>query len=109
MEYFNTSTDANTGEVITTPYTDEQIAEVKQQEKIHSMAFNKQQAKDLLSQTDWTISADVTNSTLSNPYLTNSAEFIDYRNKLRAIVFNPPDIELVFPIAPEEIWQTVQG
>jgi hypothetical protein len=107
MDYFNVDTNAQTGEVTIIPYTPEQIAQAKQQEKESYIANNKQQAKDLLAQTDWTTIADVTNPALSNPYLANSADFIDYRNQLRAIVFNPPDTEIVFPVIPVEDWQSV--
>lgn len=107
MEYFNVNTNAQTGEVTITPYTTAQIAELKQQEKDNWMANNKQQAKNLLAQTDWTTIPDVTNPAMSNPYLANSVDFIDYRNQLRAIVFNPPNTEIIFPVIPVEDWQSV--
>lgn len=107
MEYFNVNTNVQTGEVTVTPYTTEQIAQLEQESKENYMQYNKQQAKNLLAQTDWTTIADVTNPALSNPYLANSADFIDYRNQLRAIVFNPPDTEIVFPTIPTENWVSV--
>ena len=107
MDYFTVNTNAQTGEVTITPYTPEQIAQAEQQAKDNWVQDNKQQAKDLLAQTDWTTIADVTNPALSNPYLANSADFIDYRNQLRTIVFNPPNTEIVFPVIPVEDWQSV--
>lgn len=108
MEYFNTSTDANTGEVTITPYTIEQIEEIEQQAKVNSMVFNKQQAKDLLLQTDWTTIADVGNPQTANPYLANQSEFIAWRSQVRAIAVTP--VAGTLPILeemPQEDWQTV--
>ena len=107
MDYFNVDTNAQTGEVTIIPYTPEQIAQAEQLAKQSYIANNKQQAKDLLAQTDWTTIADVTNPAMSNPYLANSADFINYRNQLREIVFNPPDVEIVFPTEPTENWVKV--
>lgn len=107
MSYIHGYFDVNTGEIIETPFTQQEIIEAQKEAKIYCQSINKQQAKNLLAQTDWTTIADVTNPALSNPYLANSAEFIDYRNQLRAIVFNPPDTEIVFPVIPQEVWQAV--
>ena len=41
---------------------------------------NKQTAIELLQKTDWATIADVSDPNLSNPYLSNAKEFIDYRN-----------------------------
>ena len=99
------STDANTGEVAETKHylTESEKAEIKAKIK----QSNKQKAKDLLSETDWTTISDVSSPDKCNPYLSNPSDFISYRNALRAIVFNPPDTEIEFPAIPEEIWQTV--
>jgi hypothetical protein len=107
MEYFSVITDATTGESTRVDWTQEQIDVYLAEQKVEFASTNKQQAKNLLAQSDWTTIADVTDSTKSNPYLANSADFINYRNQLRAIVFNPPDTEITFPVYPTEQWVTV--
>ena len=67
---------------------------------------NKNTAINLLQQTDWTTIADVSDPARSNPYLVNAADFVTYRNALRAIVFNPT-YDAVFPTKPTEQWSTV--
>ena len=69
-------------------------------------AENKQQATTLLQQTDWTTIPDVSDPALSDPYLTNSAEFAAYRSNVRKIAVNPPTTPAVFPAVPNEIWST---
>jgi hypothetical protein len=66
--------------------------------------YNKQKAKQLLQDTDWTTIADVANPALSNPYLTNQAEFFAYRSALRAIAVNPTAGALTWPTKPQEQW-----
>lgn len=68
---------------------------------------NKQQASLLLSDTDWTSIPSVADPSQSNPYLANQAEFLEYRNKVRAIAINPPVVVEVWPIEPEAVWETV--
>ena len=70
-------------------------------------AQNKAQATSLLSATDWTAIASVADPSLSNPYLTNQAEFLAYRSAVRAIGVNPPTTAPVFPKVPTATWQTV--
>jgi hypothetical protein len=101
MEYFDINYNVQTGETITTPWTSEQIAEAH----ANQVQNNKQQAKNLLADTDWTTIADVSDPTKANPYLANAQAFIDYRNALRAIVFNPT-YDAVFPDLPIEDWQS---
>jgi hypothetical protein len=67
-------------------------------------AQNKQQAEELLRETDWTATIDIANSEYSNPYLTNQAEFLTYRNQVRAIAINPPTTPADFPNKPQELW-----
>lgn len=67
-------------------------------------ADNKSQATALLQQTDWTTIPDVADSALSDPYLTNTAEFAAYRSNVRKIAVNPPTTPAVFPPVPEEVW-----
>ncbi len=80
--------------------TPEQIEQRNQ----NMMASNKTQAKTLLQQTDWTTIPDVSDPAVSNPYLTNSAEFAAYRNQVRQIAINPPVVVDVWPVMPEEVW-----
>ncbi len=68
---------------------------------------NKQAASSLLLRTDWTTIADVSDPTKSNPYLSNSDEFIAYRNKIRKIAVNPVAGELSWPLMPKCIWKTI--
>jgi hypothetical protein len=70
-------------------------------------AANKSQASNLLYKTDWTTIPDVANSSLSNPYLSNVAEFVAYRNQVRGIAVNPPTTPATFPVKPEAKWTTV--
>ena len=80
--------------------TPQEIADRDQQEK----DSNKQQATELLYATDWTTIPDVANPAVSNPYLVNPADFVDYRNQLRAIAVNPPVTVSQWPVKPVEIW-----
>ena len=61
-------------------------------------------AQQLLSATDWTAIASVADPALSNPYLTNQAEFLAYRSAVRAIGVNPPTTTPVFPKVPTATW-----
>jgi hypothetical protein len=65
-------------------------------------ATNQKTASDLLYQTDWTTIPDVVN-TANNPYLTNQADFIAYRNTIRQIAVNPT-WNAVFPEQPVAAW-----
>jgi hypothetical protein len=80
--------------------TPEQIA-YNQEQKANQ---NKQQAQSLLTGTDWTEIPSVTNPE-NTPHLTNAAEYITYRNALRAIAVNPT-WNVVFPTAPTETWSS---
>lgn len=79
--------------------TPEQIA----QEEDAAKQANKQQAASLLTATDWTTIPDVSDPALSDPYLTNAAEFAAYRSQIRKIAVNPP-VVAEFPPQPDEIW-----
>jgi hypothetical protein len=81
--------------------TPEQIAYNKQQKADQ----NAQQAKTILSNTDWTAIPDVADPLKSNPYLTNQAEFVAYRSTIRNIAVNPT-WDAVFPTAPTEVWSS---
>ncbi len=67
---------------------------------------NKNTAINLLSQTDWTTIPDVSDPALSNPYLTNQQEFIDFRNIVRPIAINPVAGDINFPTTPTAIWSS---
>jgi hypothetical protein len=64
---------------------------------------NKATASQLLTNTDWTSIADV-GSPSNNPYLSNQADFIAYRNVIRAIAVYPPAGDIVWATAPTEVW-----
>ena len=70
-----------------------------------SKAANKATASSLLAGTDWTTIADVASPT-NNPYLSNQAEFIAYRNVIRAIAVYPPAGEIVWATAPVAVWES---
>jgi hypothetical protein len=62
----------------------------------------KEQASQLLYQTDWTTIPDVADPS-NSPYLTNQAEFIAWRSQVRALAVNPV-ADPIFPSKPNEIW-----
>jgi hypothetical protein len=63
------------------------------------------QAKAILTATDWTSISDVGDPTKSNPYLVNQAEFIAYRSTVRGYAVNPV-VNPVWPTAPTEQWSS---
>jgi hypothetical protein len=67
---------------------------------------NKQIASKLLYETDWVTIADVTDPALSNPYLTNQADFFAYRSALRQIAVHPVDGNIDWPVQPTPIWSS---
>ena len=67
---------------------------------------NKQKAKQLLQETDWTTISDVADPALSNPYLMNQADFFSYRSALRQIAVYPTAGEIIFPTKPQEQWSS---
>lgn len=95
-------TNSITGEITETKHylTPEEIATYEMQEA----QANKQKAKDLLAQTDWATISDVADPELSNPYLTNQAEFITFRNQVRRIAITPVAGNLTWPQTPVATW-----
>lgn len=83
--------------------TPEQIAE--NEEKLRQQ--NKNKASNLLSETDWTTIPDVADPAVSNPYLSNAAEFAAYRSQLRQIAVYPPVTVDTWPTKPQEVWASV--
>ena len=63
------------------------------------------QAKSILTSTDWTSIADVGNAEMSSPYLVNQAEFIAYRSTVRGYAVNPV-VDPVWPTPPTEQWSS---
>jgi hypothetical protein len=68
---------------------------------------NKQQAEQLLQQTDWTATVDISDPVYSDPYLGNQAAFLAYRSQVRKIAVNPPVTVSEWPIKPDEVWVSV--
>jgi hypothetical protein len=66
------------------------------------LAACKSQAQSLLSATDWSEIPSVTN-TANTPHLTNAADFVTYRNAVRALAVNPV-VNPTFPTQPTEAW-----
>jgi hypothetical protein len=67
-------------------------------------AQNQKTASDLLYETDWTTIPDVIDPE-NDPYLTNQADFIAYRNIIRKIAVNPT-WDAVFPEQPVSTWSS---
>jgi hypothetical protein len=86
--------------IVVEPMTPEEIAAREQSQK----AQVKAQAASLLTATDWTTIPDVSDPALSDPYLTNAAEFAAYRSDVRKIAVNPPVTVGTWPVQPEEVW-----
>lgn len=87
---------------IVTNYDPEQQA---YQDNLRKQA-NKQQASLLLSQTDWTAVPSIADPAQSNPFLANQNAFFEYRNQVRQIALNPPIVVEVWPVEPDEVWET---
>jgi hypothetical protein len=68
---------------------------------------NKSNAEQLLQQTDWTATVDISDPQYSNPYLGNQPEFLAYRSQVRQIAVNPPVTVDEWPTKPEEVWVSV--
>ena len=67
-------------------------------------AENSATAQTLLTATDWTATASVADPAVSNPYLTNQAEFLAYRSTVRNLGVNAPTTPANFPTAPTATW-----
>ena len=67
-------------------------------------AQNSATAKQLLTETDWTAVASVADPAVSNPYLTNQAEFLAYRSTVRNLGVNAPTTLANFPTQPTATW-----
>jgi hypothetical protein len=63
---------------------------------------NKNQASQLLSETDWSVQPDVT---IGSPKLANQSEFISYRSQLRAVIANPT-VNVEWPEVPTASWSS---
>jgi hypothetical protein len=83
------------------PTQDKLDSAVNESNKLKIRKANKQKAIELLSKSDWSVNPDVTSGSVK---LTNQQDFISYRNWIRQIAVNPPDVELVFPDCPAEVW-----
>lgn len=68
---------------------------------------NQAYASQLLYQTDWTTIPDVADPTKSNPYLSNTQEFLTYRNAVRQVAINPVAGDINWPTQPQAVWATV--
>lgn len=67
---------------------------------------NKEKAVRLLNESDWTATPTIADPAVSNPYLTNQAEFLAYRSALRDIAINPQEGFLTWPTKPNEAWSS---
>jgi hypothetical protein len=112
MNYFIEAIYALYPQTVTTVGTDAFDAEGNQvqydpvavQEEANKLACSDQ-AKAILTATDWTSIPDVGNPDASNPYLMNQAAFIAYRSQIRALAVNPV-VNPVFPTQPTEQWSS---
>ena len=55
----------------------------------------KDQAKQLIASSDWSVLPDVN--------ITNKLEFENYRSQLRNLIINPVE-DPIFPLEPNPIW-----
>ena len=67
----------------------------------------KNEASKLLYLTDWTTISDVADPTKSNPYLSNGADFVTYRNAVRQYAVYPVAGNITWPVVPTEVWTKV--
>jgi hypothetical protein len=86
-----------------------QVWEVKPLPDKEIKTNNKNQAVQLLQQTDWTTIPDVANPEVSNPYLVNVADFVEYRNHIRHIAVYPPAEQVSWPLPVVEVWGPVSS
>ena len=68
---------------------------------------NKQIAVNKLNITDWATIPDVADPAKSNPYLSNSQDFITYRNAVRQYAVYPVAGDINWPVVPQEVWVKV--
>ena len=101
MKYINTTYNVETGQTTTEErdYTSEELKQIA----LLCKEGNKQQAIELLKQTDW-IELPSVSDISNNPHLINKDEFITYRNALRLIAIDPASKEITFPTIPTEKW-----
>jgi hypothetical protein len=85
-------------------YINGEIIKSPNQNILPTAEQNKQNAINLLFFSDWATIPDISNPTISNPYLINKNEFIIYRNIIRAIAINPTDGLITFPTIPKAVW-----
>lgn len=64
---------------------------------------NRQQAKQLLLDTDWSEMPSVRDTSVT-PHLANWADYDTYRLALRRIVIDPPVTVEAWPEKPESVW-----
>jgi hypothetical protein len=70
-------------------------------------AQNKIFATEKLQATDWATIPDVSDPTKSNPYLSNTQDFVIYRNAVRQYAVYPVAGDINWPVVPQEVWATV--
>jgi len=70
-------------------------------------AQNKTTAIAKLQATDWATIPDVADPAKSNPYLSNSQDFVTYRNAVRQYAVYPVAGAINWPAVPQEVWTTV--
>ena len=68
---------------------------------------NKQNAINILNNTDWAATVDISNPQYSNPYLGNQNDFLAYRSQIRQHAVNPVAGNISWPVKPKEEWITV--
>jgi hypothetical protein len=68
---------------------------------------NKTTAVAKLQATDWATIPDVADPAKSNPYLSNSQDFVTYRNAVRQYAIYPVAGNINWPVIPQEVWTKV--
>lgn len=81
----------------------EEQAQSYQEQVVVDTNLNKETARILLKETDWVELPSLIEPATS-PRLGNKAEFMEYRNQVRAIFLNTPSGEVSWPAKPETQW-----
>jgi hypothetical protein len=68
---------------------------------------NKATAVGKLQATDWATIPDVADPLKSNPYLSNSQDFVVYRNSVRQYAVYPVAGDVNWPTVPQEVWTAI--
>jgi hypothetical protein len=72
---------------------------------IPTILQNRKRCIDVLKELEWAFLPVMADPNISNPYLANQQEFINYKNIIQTFLDNPKEGNLDWPTMPEPIWQ----